>query len=138
MPYDLTQAEREIRASLEAADLARADAVRANQLDIHFANAMKAMDEARVQFVLAGMKMENEKIDRNTVLAAVGQAIGSMWGNGLHYALGARERLILNAWVKTGLEGQIGAPAAEKTIAAVLAPEAEPVDLETAKTEGSA
>ena len=138
MPIDIAEAEREIRASLEAADLARADAVRAGTLDLAFANAMKEMDEARVQFVLAGMRMENAKVDRNTVLAAVGQAIGSMWGNGLHYALGARERMILNAWVKTGLEGQIGAAAAEKTIAAVLPTEPEPVDLETAKTEGSA
>lgn len=136
--YDLTGAEREIRASLEATNKARSDMVIAGTLDLALANALKEFDEARVQFTLAGMRLDNEGVDRHNNLAAAGFSLGSAWGNALHFALGARERMILNSWVQQGLISQIGPDAAAKTIAAVIPAQPEPVDLETAKPEGTA
>lgn len=136
--FDLIAAEREIRASLEAVNQQRRDQVVLGHIELDFANAMKAFDEARVQMILAGLKLENEGVDRNSVVSAAGQAVGSMWGNALHYALGARERTILNGWVRLGLASQIGDIAAGKTMDATLPRLPDPVDLETTVPKGSA
>lgn len=138
MPTDLAQAEAQIRASLEQTDLIRSDAVRSGALDLNLANALKAFDEARVQFVLAGIRLDNEKVERPNILAAAGYSLGSAWANALTFALGANERMILNGWVRQALEEHIGPQAAGKTIDAVLPRETEPVDLETATPEGTA
>lgn len=120
--FDLPAIEASIRASLEAADIQRSDAVRAGAIDLPFAMAMKQFDEARVQFLLAGLKLENEGVQREVALSAAGQAIGSMWGNVLQYALGQRERTILNGWITTALSDHIKPEAAAKAVDAAIVP----------------
>jgi hypothetical protein len=139
--FDLRAIEQQIRASLEAADVQRSDAVRAGALDLPFAMAMKQFDEARVQFLLAGLTLENDGVQREVALSAAGQAIGSMWGNALQYALGARERAVLNGWVTTALSDNIKPEAAAKAVDAAIKPiepAPEPIELETVEPEGSA
>ncbi len=120
--YDLTAAEADIRASIEAAKAEGQKMVDVGQADRTFIQAQREFDEARIQFVLAGMRSENAGISREEMLSAAGQTIGQMWANALQAALGARERAVLNGWVQIALQGAIGAQAAGKTINTVIEP----------------
>ena len=123
MPYDIEQAEREIRANLTAVNNARDGAALEGLLSPGEVKAAKEFDEARVQFVLAGMRLVNANADRNEMLAQAGYALGSMWANSLSAALGARERAIVNAQVQRSLTDHLGAGTAAKIIATVFKPE---------------
>lgn len=118
--YDLEKAESDIRANIAMAEGQKM--VDTGQADATFIRAQREFDEARIQFVLAGMRLENAGIGRNEMLSAAGQAIGQIWGNALGAALGARERAIVNGWIQIALGTAIGKDAATKTIENVVKP----------------
>lgn len=120
--YDIEAAEREIRANIAKTQAERVAAANNGKLPMTEAVALNEFDEARVQFVLAGMRCENAGIDRNDMLACAGYAVGSAWANALHAALGARERHLVNTSVERALVDNIGETAAAKTINSVLRP----------------
>lgn len=120
--YDIAAAEAEIRLNIRQAQAEGQKMVDAGQADATFIAAQREFDEARIQFVLAGMRLENMGIDRNEMLSAAGQAIGQTWANALSAALGARERGIVNGWIQIALQTAIGKDAATKTIENVVRP----------------
>lgn len=120
--YDLEAAEADIRANVASAKIEGQKMVDSGQADATFIAAQREFDEARIQFVLAGLRLENMGIDRNETLSAAGQAIGQIWANALAAAVGARERSIVNGWLQIALQTAIGKDAATKTIENVVKP----------------
>lgn len=120
--FDITAAEATLRANIAHATAEGQKLVDAGQAPASFIAAQREFDEARLQFVLAGLRLENSGADRNEIFSAAGQALGQMWGNTLSASLGARERAIINGWIQVALQAAIGKDAATKTIENVIKP----------------
>lgn len=118
--YNLAAAEATMRANIALAMVERRAMAADHPEEIAFLNAQSEFDEARIQFTLAGMRAENAGLGRNETLSAAGYAIGSMWASGLQFAVGARERAVLNGWLQQALVAYMGQQAATKTVDSVL------------------
>jgi hypothetical protein len=120
--FDITAAEATLRANIAHATAEGKKLVDAGQAPASFIAAQREFDEARLQFVLAGLRLENAGADRNEVFSAAGQALGQMWGNILSASLGARERATINGWIQIALSQMIGKDAATKTVMSAIKP----------------
>ena len=120
--FDLAAAEASMRADTAAAAAHGQRMAELGEADGEFLACQREFDEARIQFLLACLRAENAGIDRNLILSSAGHAVGSIWGGALHGAIGARERAVLNGWVRLSLHGALRDGAADKTIETVLRP----------------
>lgn len=120
--YDLTAIEAQLREQAAEANEVGKQMVDLGEASATLLQAQREFDEARIQFVLAGMRCENAGLDRKDQLAGAGFAIGQVWGNVLSGCVGAHDRAVVNGWLQQALASTIGIAATAKTIDTVLKP----------------
>lgn len=100
--YDLIAAEAQMRADAKAARDVGEAMIEAGG-DRSFLEAQRGFDEARIQFTLSGMRLENQGMGRNETLCANAAAIGLVWASLLMGCVGNRERQMVNMWVQKSI-----------------------------------
>jgi hypothetical protein len=109
--YDLTSIEAGFRAELASIKEQGEAAIAAGRAEPHFINAQRCFDEARVQFVLGGMKATNDGIPRDEMLGAAAMALGLMHAGLLKVCIGNRERDQVKRFYEQSLIDALQAPA---------------------------
>lgn len=120
--FDIAAAESKMRADTAQATIEGQKLIDDGKADPALLRAQREFDEARIQFVLAGMRCDNAGVDRKDQLAAAGFTIGTIWVNALGATISAHERAVLNGWLSQALAQGIGTQEAQKTVKSVFAP----------------
>lgn len=118
--YDLQAVEERMRKDIALAGAAGIEMIQGNQTEAEFLRAQRMFDEARIQFLLACMRAENEGIDRNMILSAAGHAIGSIWTSALSGCVGERERAVVNGWARKSFAQVLGLDPNDKVLMSVF------------------
>lgn len=110
--WNIEEAEAKMRADIIAARAHGEAMVVEGTAEPGFLAAQREFDEARIQFILAGMRCDNAGLDRNEYLAAAASTIGLMWGSTILSCIGNRERAVVNGWTQKALAETISPPPA--------------------------
>lgn len=121
--YDLKVAEDQMRRDAALAGAAGIEMVKADQAEADFLRAQRMFDEARIQFLLACMRAENEGIDRNVFLSAAGHTIGAIWTSALSGCVGIRERSVVNGWARKSFASALGLSPNDRLLISVFGAE---------------
>lgn len=113
--YDIEAVERGFRAELASIKEQGEAAIAAGKADAAFINAQRCFDEARVQFVLGGMKATNDGIPRDEMLGAAAMALGLMHAGLIKVCIGNRERAQVQRFYQQSLLDAFEPPGEKQT-----------------------
>ncbi len=113
--YDIATIEAGFRAELASIKEQGDAAIAAGKADPAFINAQRCFDEARMQFVLGGMKATNDGIPRDEMLGAAAMALGLMHAGLIKVCIGNREREQVKRFYSQSLLDAFEPPGQEQT-----------------------